>query len=66
MVSRSLVPARAMRSRTRADVIQLCPALNLVPRVCSSTIFKMAETIRHFENRRGESPGDEVAPALEI
>ena len=37
---------------------------NLVPRAFSSTIFKMADrrekTIRHFENRRGEGPGDEV------
>ena len=32
--------------------------INLVPRAFSSTIFKM--TIRHFENRRGEGPGDEV------
>ena len=31
---------------------------NLVPRAFSSTIFKMAD--RHFENRRGERPGDEV------
>ena len=42
--------------------------LNLVPRAFSSTIFKMADrrekTIRHFENRRGEGPGDEVAMTL--
>ena len=38
------------------------PKTNLVPRAVSSTIFKMADlpTIRHFENRRGEGPGDEV------
>ena len=37
--------------------------INLVPRAFSSTIFKMADllpSIRHFENRRGEGPGDEV------
>ena len=33
--------------------------INLVPRAFSSTIFKMTD-IRHFENRRGEGPGDEV------
>ena len=54
------------------------PIINLVPRAFSSTIFKMADrpektiqddllrTIRHFENRRGEGPGDEVAPIIWI
>ena len=37
--------------------------LNLVPRAFSSTILKMA-TICHFENRRGEGPGDEVEREL--
>ena len=32
---------------------------NLVPRAFSFAIFKMAA--RHFENCRGEGPGDEVA-----
>ena len=31
---------------------------NLVPRAFSSKIFKMAD--RHFENCRGEGPGDVV------
>ena len=39
------------------------PNDNLVPKAFSSTIFKMADRRenRHFENRRGEGPGDEVA-----
>ena len=41
---------RLLRSR--------CTHCNLVPRAFSSTIFKMVD--RHFENRRGEGPGNEV------
>ena len=51
-----------VESQTRHDVTPhtLFHSLsNLVPRAFSSTIFKMAD-IRHFENRRGEGPGDEV------
>ena len=40
------------------DVIKIDTTGNLVPRAFSSAIFKMAD--RHFENRRGEGPGDEV------
>ena len=46
------------RSMTGTRVCCVTCKLNLVPRAFSSTIFKM---IRHFENRRGEGPGDEVA-----